>query len=151
MKSEGNTRRAVHVQGDWKLCTCTAQVQCLFVLAQKSLQGLGFVRDKFLYLYILYRVPQKRPCLCTCVCMPPCHGNQTTGSRSLRARHVQRLCFSLQSNYFIRHVRIYHCSGSCARVGGSMNELYLIIIVLCLILLIIVNVLIAERQNFLYC
>ena len=25
MKSVGNTRRAVHVQGDWKLCTCTAR------------------------------------------------------------------------------------------------------------------------------
>ena len=25
VKSEGNTRRAVHVQGDWKLCTCTAR------------------------------------------------------------------------------------------------------------------------------
>ena len=25
VKWEGNTRRAVHVQGDWKLCTCTAR------------------------------------------------------------------------------------------------------------------------------
>ena len=25
MKSAGNARRAVHVQGDWKLCTCTAR------------------------------------------------------------------------------------------------------------------------------
>ena len=35
MKSAGNARRAVHVQGDWKLCTCTARRRKKFELAAR--------------------------------------------------------------------------------------------------------------------
>ena len=36
VKSEGNTRRAVHVQGDWKLCTCTARRNKIFELGSRQ-------------------------------------------------------------------------------------------------------------------
>ena len=47
MKSEGSAGRAVHVQGDWKLCTCTARQKKIFkpgsrwirVLRQKLYSG----------------------------------------------------------------------------------------------------------------
>ena len=35
MKFVGNARRAVHVQGDWKLCTCTARRNKIFRLAAR--------------------------------------------------------------------------------------------------------------------
>ena len=48
MKSEGSAGRAVHVQGDWKLCTCTARRKKIFkpgsrwirVLRQKLYPGV---------------------------------------------------------------------------------------------------------------
>ena len=37
MKSAGNARHAVHVQGDWKLCTCIAR--------QNEIFGLEYLQD----------------------------------------------------------------------------------------------------------
>ena len=40
MKYEGNTGRAVHVQGDWKLCTCTARRKNIFELGSRWIRVL---------------------------------------------------------------------------------------------------------------